>query len=197
MPRGITQAALSGSGNAAKMGETANLRGQNVYNDLFPQLTSEATNPQGYGTVGLNSMNTANQQSIGGSEAGAAGEGNLLAARTRNAGAAQPEISEANRSGERQLSQNAVGIQGQNEQQRQRQQQAALSGLQGLYGTEMNTALGAGNLQNNFLGTALGGAKATQEAWNQNLGDLEKILGSGGSASQGGTGAGGFLAGLK
>ena len=155
MGRGITKAALAGSGNAAKMGETANLRGQNIYNDLFPQLTSEATNPQGYGVVGLNAMNTANQQSIGGANAAAAGEGANLAARTRNAGAFQPAISEANREGARQLSQNALGIQGQNEQLRQRQQQAALAGLQGLYGTEMNTALGAGNLQNDFLKTGV------------------------------------------
>lgn len=177
MGRGITQSALAGSGNAAKMGETANLRGQNVYNDLFPQLTSEATNPQGYGTVGLNAMNTANQQSIGGSQAAAAGEGNLLAARTRNAGAAQPEISEANRAGSRQLAQNALGIQGVNESVRQGQQQNALRGLQGLYGTEMNTALGAGNLQNDFLKTGVSSAAQTQGAWNQNLGDFERLSG--------------------
>ena len=171
MGRGITQSALAGSGNAAKMGETANLRGQNIYNDLFPQLTSEATNPQGYGTVGLNAMNTANQQSVGGSEAGAAGQGGLLAARTRNAGAAQPAISEANRAGGRELSQNAVGIQAQNEMQRQKQQQAALAGLQGLYGTQMNTALGAGNLQNEFLGTGVKSAAQTTAAWQNPLMD--------------------------
>jgi hypothetical protein len=173
MPRGITQAALSGYGNAQNMGETANLRGQNAYNDLFPSLASEVTNPQGYGTVGLNAMNTANQQSIGGADAGAAGTGNLEAARTRNVGGFQPAISEANRAGGRQLSQNALGIQEANENQRQRQQQAGLAGLQGLYGTEMNTALGAGNLSNNFLCTALGGAKQTQAAWNQNLQDVQ------------------------
>ena len=70
--------------------------------------------------------------------------------------AAQPAISgEANRAGGRELSQNALGIQQANENVRQKQQQNALNGLQGLYGTEMNTALGAGNLQNNFLGTGV------------------------------------------
>jgi hypothetical protein len=173
------------------MGETANLNGQNVYNDLFPSLASEVTNPQGFGTVGLNAMNTANQQSGGGSQAAATGEGNLAAARTRNVGGFQPAISEADRQGARQISQNALGIQSANEMQRQRQQQAGLAGLQGLYGTEMNTALGAGNLSNNFLGTALGGARATQSAWNQNLGDAENILGIG--SGQGQQNVGGLL----
>jgi len=49
--------------------------------------------------------------------------------------------------------------------QRQNQQQAALRGLQGLYGTEMNTALGAGNLQNDFLGTGVKSAAQTTAAW--------------------------------
>lgn len=178
MPRGVQKAAMGAFGNAQKMGETANLRGANIYNDLFPQLTSEATNPQGFGIAGLNAMNTANQQSIGGSNAAAAGEGNLLAARTRNAGVAQPMISEANRAGARQLSQNAVGIQAANERERQSQQQNALRALQGLYGTQMNTALGAQGIGNEYLRTGLGAAQATQAAWNQNLGDVEKALGS-------------------
>ena len=181
MGRGITKSALAGSGNAAAAGETANLRGQNIYNDLFPQLTSEATNPQGYGTVGLNAMNTANQQSVGGSEAGAAGQGGLLAARTRNAGAAQPAISEANRQGGRELSQNAVGIQAGNENMRQQQQQAALKGLQGLYGTEMQTGLGYGNLQNDFLKTGVGSAAQTTGAWQ---GLMNSLINAGGAGAK-------------
>src|SRR4051812_45967606 len=106
MGRGITKAALDASGHAGKMGETANLRGQNIYNDLFPQLSSEATNPQGYGTIGLNAMNTANQQSVGGSNAAAAGDYNNLAARTRNAGAYGPAEAESQRQGGRTLANN-------------------------------------------------------------------------------------------
>lgn len=165
MGRGITKNANAGYGNAQAMGETANLRGQNIYNELFPQLSREATNPQGYGTVGLNAMNTANQQSIGGSNAAAAGEGAQAAARTRNAGAYAPMVAEANRAGQRQLSQNALGIQGENEQLRNSQQQNALKALQGLYGTQMNTALGAGNLSNDFLRTGVQSAAQTTGAW--------------------------------
>ena len=65
MGRGITKSALAGLGNAAKAGGGCKHTRSEYYNDLFPQLTSEATNPQGYGTVGLNAMNTANQQSMG------------------------------------------------------------------------------------------------------------------------------------
>jgi hypothetical protein len=78
------------------------------------------------------------------------------------------------------LSQNALGIQAQNENVRQSQQQNALKGLQGLYGTEMNTALGAQGIGNSYLSTALGAATQTQNAWNQNLNDVEKVLGIGG-----------------
>ena len=191
MGRGITQEANAGAGNAAKMGETANLRGQNVYNDLFPSLASEVTNPQGFGTVGLNAMNTANQQSGGGSQAAATGEGNLAAARTRNVGGFQPAISEADRQGARQISQNALGIQSANEMQRQRQQQAGLAGLQGLYGTEMNTALGAGNLQNEFLGTGVKSATQTTNAWENPLMNTENDLTKLYIANQNGGGGGG------
>ncbi len=180
MGRGITKAALAGSGNAAAAGETANLRGQNVYNELFPQLSREATNPQGFGPVGLNAMNTANQQSIGGSNAAAVGSGEQAAAHTRNVGAYQPAVSEAQRQGGRQLSQNAVEIQGQNEMQRQNQQQAANKALQSLYGTEMNTGLGYGNLQNDFLKTGVGSAQQTTGAWQGLLNTLMPSYSKGG-----------------
>jgi len=182
MGRGITKSALQGSGNAAAAGETANLRGQNIYNELFPQLSGEATNPQGYGIQGLNAMNTANQQSIGGSNAAAVGEGNQMAARTRNVGAFQPAESEAQRQGGRQLSQNALGIQQANENQRQSQQQRALSALQGLYGTEMNTGLGYGNLQNDFLKTGVGSAAQTTNAWQGTAKLVEDALGGAATA---------------
>ena len=161
MGRGTTQNAEGGFGSTQKMGETANVRGQNIYNELFPQLSSEATNPQGYGQIGLNAMNTANQESIGGSNASAAGEGNLAAARTRNAGGFQPAVSESNRAGARQLSTNALGIQAGNENMRQKQQQAALGALQGLYGTQMNTALGAQNAGIGYLNAATNASNQT------------------------------------
>lgn len=169
MGRGITKQALAGYGNAQNMGKTANLRGADVYNELFPQLSHEATNPQGYGTIGLNAMNTANQQSLGGSNAAAVGEGANLAARTRNAGAYAPMVTEANRAGARQASQNALGIQAQNENLRQSQQQQALKALQGLYGTQMSTALGAQDISDKFLNTGINSAQQTDAAWRNNL----------------------------
>jgi len=111
-------------------------------------------------------MNTASQQSVGGSQAAAEGAGNLAAARTRNAGAFAPAISEANRAGGRQLSQNAVGIQAANENERQSQRSRALAALQGLYGTNENTALGFGNAETGAL-------NAATNAQNQTLGNTK------------------------
>jgi hypothetical protein len=55
--------------------------------------------------------NTASQQSIGGAEAGAVGQGNLEAARTGNTDALAPALDASAQEGMEQLSQNALGVQ--------------------------------------------------------------------------------------
>lgn len=157
-------------------------KSQADYNALFPALTKEATNPQGYMPGDLAAMNTASQQSLGGATAGAVGEGDLAGARTRNAGSFAPALDESVRSGERQLSQDAVGIQGQNANLKQAQQQAGLQGLQGLYGTNTNAMLGALGLGNQST-QAL--TQAGQSGWFQNMTGLIAALKPGGSAAGG------------
>src|ERR1022692_326078 len=58
-----------------------------LYSTTVPQLTAEATAPAGYSPSDLAAMNTGAEQSAGGAEAGAVGQGGLMAARTRNKGA--------------------------------------------------------------------------------------------------------------
>ena len=160
---------------------------QQLYAKLFPQLEQEAMNPTGFSPTDLAAMNTASQQSVGGSTAGAVGEGNLEAARTRNAGGFAPVLDEAVRSGQRQLSQNAVGIQGENANLKESQRQAGLKGLEGLYGTntqDMLSALGLGNQATNAL------TQAGQSGWFQNMTGLIAALKPGGSVGSGGTSLG-------
>lgn len=157
-----------------------------LYERLFPQYEQEATNPQGFAPQDLAAMNTASQQSVGGSTAGAVGEGNLEAARTRNSGAFAPALDSAVRSGQQTLSQNALGIQGENAALKQEQQQAGLSGLAGLYGQnsqDMLSALGLENQSTNAL------TSAGQSGWFQNT--IAAI-----NALKGGGGGGGGVPGL-
>lgn len=153
-----------------------------LYSKLFPIFQGEATNPQGFGAKDLASMNTASQQSVGGSTAGAVGEGDLAGARTRNAGSFAPALDEAVRSGQRQLSTNALDIQGKNAALKQAQQQAGISGMSGLYGQNSSDMLSALGLSNQSTQTGL---EAGKSGWFQNMLGLITALKPGGSAGGG------------
>lgn len=142
--RGSTQAQEAGK---SAQGFATGLQGNaaSLYGSLTPQLLSEATHPAGMAPTDLAAINTAAQQSAGGSEAAAKGEGALLAGRTRNAGTGAAAIGEASRAAGRNLSQRAVETQGENALLKAKQKQSALSGLEGLTGIETegaNRALG-------------------------------------------------------
>lgn len=116
-----------------------------VYGQLAPTLESTLANPQGFSPADEATMETGAQQSAGGTQASAVGQGGLLAARTRNAGAGAKSISDASRGAGEQLSSNLLGIRGANAKLKQQQQNTAISGLEGLYGTGVsggNQALG-------------------------------------------------------
>ncbi len=51
--------------------------GQALAGVLAPQLISQSANPQGFGRQGLADITTANEQSAGGGQAGAVGQGAL------------------------------------------------------------------------------------------------------------------------
>src|SRR5690348_4147207 len=82
MARGSEQAntaATSAQNASNQFGANANA----LYSTLAPELMSEAAHPSGFGPQELARMNTAAQQSAGGANAGAVGQGALLAQRTR------------------------------------------------------------------------------------------------------------------
>lgn len=112
-----------------------------IYGDIVPTLQSNLVNPQGFSPTDESAMETGAEQSAGGSQAAAVGQGGLQAARTKNAGAASRAISDASRGAGEQLSKNLLGIRTGNADLKERQRQAAQAGLTGVLGLET----GAGN----------------------------------------------------
>ena len=116
-----------------------------LYGDLAPTLEGEIAHPAGYAPSDLSAMETGAQQSAGGSQAGAVGQGGLYAARTGNRGGAAAAIADASRGAGQQLSKNLLGIRSGNAALKQHQRDTATSGLEGLYNTNVaggNQALG-------------------------------------------------------
>lgn len=153
MGKGSNKQLLGNSAYAQGQSGALNKSATGISNYLTPQLQSEASNPEGYTPQQLAYMNTASQQSLGGSTAGVTGQANLEAARTRNAGGFQGAIGSASRSNARQLSQNALGIQQSQANLQQQQRQQALQSLQSLYGVDLGTAESYLNSSNSALGT--------------------------------------------
>lgn len=185
MARGATNQANKTFGEATSTFNANTDRSNALYGQLFPMLTKEATNPLGFDPKDLAAMNTASQQSVGGSTAGAVGEGNLMAARTRNAGAFQPALDEAARQGTRQLSENALNTQTKNAMLRESNRQAGIKGLGGLYENSQDALLKALGLGNEATNTAINSGKS---GWFQNLlGAITALKPSGSFGSGGGS----------
>ena len=141
-----------------------------LYSSLAPELQSEAAHPQGFAPADRAAMDTAAQQSAGGSMAGAVGQGALLGARTRNAGAPAAAIGAAARGAGEDLSKRAVETQVANAGLKEKQRQSALSGLQGLTGTETGAA---GQQLGIVPGAVNANTSAAEQSW-----DWAKFLGA-------------------
>ncbi len=177
-----TQAASSAQGLSNQYSGNAGA----TYGALMPELASEAAHPAGFNPTDLARMNTAAQQSEGGSNAGAVGQGALLAGRTKNPGVAAAAIPEATRESGETASKNALGIQTKNAMLKEDQRQAGLKGLQGLNATETGAGISA-------LGEVAPNVQADTAAKNQSWDWAKYILdpalqAAGGAAS-------GYLAG--
>ena len=99
-------------------------------------------------------MNTAAQQSAGGSQAGAVGQGALLAGRTKNAGTADSAIARSAENAGGLLSRAALQTQVGNANLKQHQQESAQHGLESLYGTDISGGINALNTSNNAVNIA-------------------------------------------
>lgn len=161
--------------NSQSVYQGANANAGALYKQLMPQLTQEATNPQGFAPGDLAAMRTAGEQSLGGATAGAVGEGDLTAARLRNAGAFTGAQDESVRNAQRELSQRSVETEGQNALLKEQQRQSGIAGLGNLYGTNTQSMLGALGLGN---GATNAGSEATNALTNAgNSGWFQQMLG--------------------
>lgn len=138
----VAQNSATQSQNTAT-GLTSNAN--SLYSTLAPTLMSEAAHPAGFSPTDEAALETGAMDTAGGSEAAAVGQGNLEAARTRNAGGFGQAVSDAARGAGETLSRGLLGVRGANASLKQHQHDAALGGLEGLYGTNVggaNSALG-------------------------------------------------------
>lgn len=153
-----------------------------LYDFLTPQYESEAINPQGYGGPELSAMNTAVQQSTGGATAGAVGQNALTSQRTRNLGGMQTANNDSARTAAEINSQKALDIQGQDARLKEQQRQSGLSGLAGLHGVELDSALKDLGIANNSLNTENQSTQdytnAGQSGWLQNTIGIINALGN-------------------
>ncbi len=148
---GTKKDAFKQYGTAAADSSQLGANAQNIYGSLTPQLQAQAAHPMGYTPQQKSAVNTAAQQSAGGSMAGATGQGALLAARTRNAGAGANAIQQAGRQSSENLSNAATGTEIGSANLANQQQQHAQQGLEGIGGTELGGSLKALGLGNESL----------------------------------------------
>ncbi len=140
MARGSDQATGAATTAANLSGSLENNAG-NLYSGLVPQLQAEAAHPSGIAPTDLAAMKTGAMETAGGSEAGAVGQGALLAARTRNAGGADAAIQGSARDAGRNLSRANLGIDTANAEMKEHQKQAGLGGLEHLYSENLGTGV--------------------------------------------------------
>lgn len=148
---------------------------------IIPTLQREATNPTGFNPTDVNNMLVAGEQGAGGANSGITGEANLRAARTRNAGGFSGALDQAARVKGQQLSQNALGVQNENAQLKEKQRQSGISGLQGMYGQDVQAQLHAMGLVPEDINAQVNAGKS---GWLQNFTSvLDSISGAGKSAA--------------
>jgi len=161
---GVKKDAFKNYGIGQNLSNQLTAQASNIYGGLEPTLQAEAAHPMGFTPQAKAVINTAGQQSAGGSTAGAVGQGRLYATRTKNAGGAKAAIGQGVRSAGENLSNAAVGTEVKNAALQNQQQQAGLHGLQGLYGTELGEGENALGLSNQALNIA---SNAQPSFWQQ------------------------------
>ncbi len=189
--RSIQGAAKKNAGTAGDVATGFGSTASSIGSSLIPGLEREAQNPTGFTPVQKNNMLVASQEGVGGANSGIVGQGNLAAARTRNAGGFTRALDESARQKGRQLSTNALGVQNEDARVAWQRQQDAQHQLVGLYGTNTSDQLKAMGLQDEDLNTALNAGKS---GWQQNamnwITTLSQGAKAGAQAANGGGGGG-------
>lgn len=118
---------------------------QSLYGPLAAELQTQAVHPSGIDPTTMAQMDTAANQTGGGSTAAAVGQGALRAARTRNAGGADAATAAATRTGGEIASKGILANRVKNADLKVHQQEGAESGLNSLFGENLSGGTGAVN----------------------------------------------------
>lgn len=171
-------AASTAQASGAKYGSDADTLGST----LVPELTKEATHPTGFNPTDLNNMLVAGEESAGGATGSTVGQANLEAARTHNTGALSAVLDEAARNKTRALSTNALDVSNANAQLKEKQRQQGLTGLEGLFNTDVGAGLKAQSLVPEDINAW---SNAGKTGWLQNtLGTISTLTGGAANARQ-------------
>jgi hypothetical protein len=165
MARDTANAAAANSKSAQGLSNTYGAQASANGSILTPTLNKMATSPTGFGQPAIDKMNTAALQTIGGAESGAVGQGNLMAARTNNAGAFAPVAASAAHDATTQLSDAALGVQNRDAMLKEQQRQEGIQGLEGQYNTNVGASENALGLSNSALGAQTAADQQTLGSW--------------------------------
>jgi hypothetical protein len=164
-------------------------RGGSAWDTLFPTLLQDATNPQGLSPQQKATMNTASSQSLGGSVAGATGQGALMAARTKNPGSATAALDASSKHAGETASHNALGVEEFSTNLAHQKQQNALRELGSLYGTNTGALSSMLDAANQALGIFNDAEKRSGSV----LGDISQLANVGASIAGDVTGVAGMM----
>ena len=143
---------------------------------VIPTLERDVTNAPGFNPTDLNAMLVGGEQGAGGAASGVTGQAGLEAARTRNSGATSSVLDQAMRRKGQILSSNALNVQGENANLKQKQRSQALSGLEGIYGTDVNAQLKAMGIVPEDINAQMNAEKSGwQDTFGKDLGVLGDI----------------------
>lgn len=174
------KAAQNAASTASATGTKYGSEAEDIGSTLVPTLKGEATHPVGYDPRDLNAMLVAGEEGAGGATGSLKSEAELSAARTHNTGALSGVLDELARTKTRQLSENALNVQGENARLKEKKRQAGLSGLEGLYGEDVNAGLKAQGLVPEDINAW---ANAGKTGWLQNtLGTIDTLTGGAANA---------------
>lgn len=142
MGRG-SQAANTAATSAQNLSNSEENNSAALFGELAPTLEAQMANPTGLTPREKSDMNTAAQQSAGGSQAAAVGQGALLASRTRNAGAADAAIAQSTQKAGQQLSNAGLKTEMADANLKNQNEHAAEGGLEGMYNEANNAGISA------------------------------------------------------
>jgi hypothetical protein len=172
--KGAAQEAETNQGIGRSYSQGYQGEGGTIAGEELPFLQNELTNPQGIGQPALSQTQTQAGQATAGALGSAKESATLNASRTGNTAAVPGVIDQATRDAMRQQSSNVLSTNLQNDVLKQQQRQDASTGLEKMYGTDVDAALQALGLSTSAINAQTAADAETNSAIQGYIGDAEK-----------------------